>query len=54
MQSDVASYKLPRTNSIGRPDGYGQQISYRFGIKANMHGQSNEHLVITRSTVKDF
>ena len=55
MQSDVASYDLAQiTWSVGEPDDKGPQTSYRFGIKAKMHGQDDEHLVTIKSTVQDI
>ena len=55
MQSDDAINDFAGTNStIGKSDDQGPQILYRFGIKAKMDEQANEHLVIIKSTVQDF
>ena len=55
IQSDVASYKLARTNSpIGRQDYYGSQISCRSGIKAKMHGQIDDKIYSNKTYSKRF
>ena len=55
MHSDVASNELVQTNSLsGRSDDWRPQISCRFGIIAETHGQANDHLLIVNYTVKDF
>lgn len=55
MLSDVASYKLTRTNTpIGRLDDQEPKISQRFGMKAKVHEQSDEYLVIIKPTAQDL
>ena len=55
MLSDVASYELTRTNTpIGRLDDWEPKISQRFGMKAKVHEQSDEYLVIIKPTAQDL
>ena len=50
MQSDVVTYQARINSSGGRYDDQKLQTSYRFGIKAKMHGGANEQFLMTKST----